>query len=398
MVQEIRAPGRRQAEGGSDLPSATGAVVTHIVHVFPSFDAGGVQIRMSDIINRLGADYRHTVVPLDGKSGCHSRIDDGVDFSIGKSETTGLGLLGRSLDNRRRLRALGPGLLLTYNWGSIEWAFSQCLRPLCAHIHLESGFGPEEAENQIPRRALFRRIALARCHRLVVPSHSLVEIAKKVWKLPEHKVLRIPNGVDCARFLPVRQSIDRLGVLPGGAGPVIGTAAPLRREKNLPRLLRCFAKAASGSEAWLVIAGDGAERPGLEAMVSDLGIAGRVRFLGHRERIEEVLPCLDIYAMSSDTEQMPNSLVQAMACGLPVVATDVGDTREVLSEPNRDCVVAKDDEDSYAGALRLLLRDHSLRARLGGANRARAESHYSLDTMVGAYKALFVETLAESRR
>src|SRR5262249_56226371 len=94
------------------------------------------------------------------------------------------------------LRRTGPDLLLTYNWGSIEWAATNRLWRVAPHIHFESGFGPEEAHRQIPRRALARRFALRRAQRVVVPSHNLVRIATEIWRLDTRQVAYVPNGVD----------------------------------------------------------------------------------------------------------------------------------------------------------------------------------------------------------
>ena len=99
----------------------------------------------------------------------------------------------------KALRQLNPALLVTYNWGAIEWALAAAFTNI-PYIHVVDGFGPEEAERQLARRVWFRRLALARCSRVVVPSRTLYRLAKEVWRLPEERIVYIPNGVDPVRF------------------------------------------------------------------------------------------------------------------------------------------------------------------------------------------------------
>ena len=191
------------------------------------------------------------------------------------------------------------------------------------------GFGPEERATQIPRRVLTRRMALRRTP-VVLPSRNLVRIATEVWKLPPRVIRYVPNGVDLARF-------STGGDQRGAAEPVIGTVAALRAEKNIARLLRASPRCRSGR---LVIVGDGPERAALEALAAALGVAERVRFAGHHQDTAAFYAQFDVFALSSDTEQMPLSVIEAMASGLPVVSTDVGDVRLMVAEANAPHVTA----------------------------------------------------------
>jgi glycosyltransferase involved in cell wall biosynthesis len=287
------------------------------------------------------------------------------------------------------LRAENPDLLLTYNWGSTEWALVNRFGPRLRHIHFESGFGPEEADRQLKRRTLFRRVALARAEKIVVPSHVLVSIVRDIWRLDERKLEFVPNGVDCVRYAAAPDPALAPGLAAVGGGPVIGTVALLRPEKNLARLVRAFARL-SDTTARLLIVGDGSERPGLERLAGELGIAGRTVFTGYVSAPEKILGLIDVFAMSSDTEQMPNALLQAMANGRCVVATDVGDIRPIVAEENRPYVVARDDDDAYLAAMTALAADAALRTRLGDANRVRANDTYSFERMAADYERILL--------
>ncbi|MFC7542630.1 hypothetical protein ACFQU2_28540 [Siccirubricoccus deserti] len=152
-----------------------------------------------------------------------------------------------------------PGAAGDQQWGSIEWAIANLLPPRLPHLHTEDGFGPDEAAGQKPRRMLARRLALRRSE-VVVPSTLLLDAARQGWRLPEARLHHIPNGLDLRRFRPDGPPAP---LQVPGEGPLIGTVAALRPEKNLGRLLRAMALLrAEGLVARLAILGDGPERRG----------------------------------------------------------------------------------------------------------------------------------------
>lgn len=381
-------------------PAATGgpreANRPRLLHVFPSYGHGGVPIRIATIINHFGDRYRHAIFALDGNTAAASRIDPALGVRLADPAIDKVRPLGSLLRIRRLLAAERPDLLLTYNWGAVDWALVNRLTGLARHIHLESGFGPEEAEGQLPRRARMRRFALARTRCLIVPSTTLVEIARTAWRIDPERIRHIPNGVDCELFGGPGDAAAAPGFAPRDGDVVVGTVAPLRAEKNLYRLIRGFAAVAPRfPEARLLIAGDGIERPGLERAAAEHGVAGRTHFAGHVEAPHRVYPLMDIFAITSDTEQMPNTLLQAMAARLPVAGVDVGDIRANLSPQNRGLVVAKTDEAGYADLLARLIGDAALRAALAAANRRHVLAEYSAERMFAAYGAVFDAVLAD---
>jgi glycosyltransferase involved in cell wall biosynthesis len=317
---------------------------------------------------------------MDGDLACAARLDPGLDVTypevaVRKGET-----LANLRAFRVALRRIRPDVLVTYNWGTIEWAMANALPPSVRQVHIEDGFGPEERDRQIPRRVWMRRVFL-RNRTVVVPSRTLWRIATEVWRLPEARLRYVPNGVDLARFAP-------RAARPAGTPPTIGTVASLRAEKNLARLLRAFRLLPDTLHARLEIVGGGPERAALEALAAELGIAARVRFAGEVADPSALYGGFDVFAISSDTEQMPLSVLEAMGAGLPVAATDVGDIRAMVAPENARFVVPADDA-ALGEALRALLEDPAGRAAAGAANRARAEREFDERDMVGAYRALF---------
>ena len=140
--------------------------------------------------------------------------------------------------------------------------------------------------------------------------------------------------------------------------------------------------------AKLIIAGDGPERPRLTALAERLGVAGRVDLVGHEDCPEHRLRQFDLFALSSDTEQMPLSLLEAMATALPVVATDVGDIRAMLPSAQHPFLVPATNGHALAAAIAYLARKRALGRRLGSANRAHVCAHFSEEVMIRGYARL----------
>jgi glycosyltransferase involved in cell wall biosynthesis len=355
-----------------------------VLSVFATFAVGGPQVRFAALANRFGSRYRHLVVAMDGNTACRERLSPALEVSFPPVAVRKGATLANLRTMRGLLKAWRPDLLVTNNWGSIEWAMANLPR-LVRHVHIEDGFGPEERDTQIRRRVLTRRLAL-HWSTVALPSQTLTRIATEVWRLPRGHIHYIPNGIDLSRFSGVHD--DSIAAGWAGSGPVIGTVAALRAEKNLSRLLRAFAHVAQAIPARLVIAGDGPDRPALEALAAELGLGGQVSFLGHIADPAPLYAGFNVFALSSDTEQMPISVIEAMAAGLPVAGTDVGDVRAMLAAEN-GVAIGPRDETVLAESLLALLQDSSKRARIGAANRAKAVHAFDQDRMFAAYAALF---------
>jgi len=365
-----------------------------LLHVFPSFAMGGVPLRTCRIINHFGRQFRHTIIALDGNFDAARQVSSDIDIDL-LAPTLGRSAVHNIASAVMTLHRVKPDLLVTYNWGSMEWAIANRLSPVAPQLHFEDGFGKEEADGQFRRRILCRRWALARCKSVVVPSRLLMEIAHNIWRLPAKIITYIPNGVNIERFLaPAPEDIPEFARCSGEL--ILGTMAPLRPEKNIARLLRVFAKIDKALPVRLVIAGAGVERIGLEQLAHQLDIQDRVVFTGHVSP-ESVLGLLDIFALSSDTEQMPVALLEAMAARLPVAAVNVGDVKAMVSQENQQFVVARDDDTAFVAAIERLLREPAIRERLGNLNRERVVAEFSQKRMFDRYTDLFLGHLADKQ-
>lgn len=239
-----------------------------VLSVFASFAVGGPQVRFAAVANYHGRAFRHAIVAMDGRFDCAERLSSELDLVIVKRPWRQDSLVANLRGLRPIIRDIAPSVLVTHNWGSMEWAMANLLPGGVRHVHVEDGFGPEERYGQLQRRVLTRRFVLRRST-VVLPSETLLQIATHVWRLPRARLRHVPNGLDVERFRPQAPSAAGL------PRPLtIGSVAVLRPEKNLGRLLRAASLLRDrGAEFCLEIVGDGPERATLEALSDSLGLA-----------------------------------------------------------------------------------------------------------------------------
>lgn len=359
----------------------------HLLHVFSNFVPTGPELRTVALIGAFGGAFRHSVLSMDGRTSAAERLPAGAEVKLLPSPPR-----AGSLATARRLRRLlaeeRPDLVLTYNWGAFDMLLAARSAGFRRVIHHEEGFNEDEAENFKRRRVLARRLVLPGVHRLIVPSRRLQAIATGLWKLPEEKVRLIPNGISLDRFAPGSDPglRARLGI-PAGA-LVVGTVGSLRPVKNFARLLEACAAA---GDVHLLIVGDGEERPALERRAGAPDLAGRVHFAGYQAEPAPFYRAMDLFALSSDSEQMPVCLLEAMASGLPVVATDVGDVRIVLA-PDQEDFLTPPDRQAVAALARGIARLAShpaARRQFGKINRQRIQESYTFEAMCMAYGEVY---------
>lgn len=361
-----------------------------LLHAFPTFAAGGAQVRTVALINALGPDFHHAVVEFSGDTSAASRVAPGAGFTLLPTPPK-RGSLATLSHCRELIRSVRPHLVLTYNWGAIDCAAAARLEHIPL-IHTEDGFGADEASGLKLRRVLTRRIVLRGLFRFVVPSRTLESIALYRYAIPRRRVQYIANAVDTSRFRPSPkpeakpEAKQRLGLDP--ALPVIGTVGHLRPEKNLALLLNAFARLPKGS-ANLMIVGGGPCDAELRQAAAGLGVASSVVWTGSVEDTAPYYSAMDLFVLSSSTEQMPISLLEAMASGLPSVCTNVGDCAAMLESDSEPAIVEPGNAAMLTRSLAGLLADEALRTRLGAANRELCLANYSLDVMFDAYNTLY---------
>lgn len=351
-----------------------------LLHAFSTFSLGGAQARFVQLANAFGPRYHHVIAAMDGCFDAGERLDVGVSWTrLPLPNRRGGGLSNRAAF-RHALSSLAPDMMFSYNWGCIEWAAANFPRQV-EHVHVEDGFGADEVQRQLPRRVWTRRVLLGWGGvPVVVASRNLERIARRVWMLPARQVRFVPNGV--AVPPPTPKPVR------AGAPLVIGTVSGLRPEKNLARLIRAFAVLHGRMPARLIVLGDGQERSRLEALAAELGVAHDVEFAGYVPHPQERLPEFDLFALSSDTEQLPIAMLEAMAYGIPVVATRVGDVADIVPPIACSALSAPDDE-AFTGALLAAVDARAQWPAWREAGLEQVRRHYTRDRMLAQWESLF---------
>ncbi len=231
----------------------------------------------------------------------------------------------------------------------------------------------------------------------VAESHG--EFLRNFEKFPASKVVVIRNGVDCDRFRPDHQA--RLSVRKelglDVSTPLVGIVAALRPEKNHPLFIRMAAAVTrSYPTSHFVIVGDGPQRSLIESTARDLGISESVHLLGTRNDTPRLVAALDCFALCSLNEASPVSILESLACGVPVVSTDVGSIRESILEAKTGYLVASEDCESMVQAVSRILAGPSHGQAMGIAGRQHVVQTGSLNSMVNGYQDL-VTTLYDAR-
>lgn len=365
--------------------------IREVLHVFSTFDLGGPEARFVSMVPKLGSGFHHTVLAMDGRYGAAKTLNAENVSLLRMPVRKGAGAPNFKAF-RSYLKDTRPHQIVTYNFGAFEWIFSNVFLGI-PHAHVEEGFGSDEAKKRFWRRNMTRRLGFFLSSAKLVTVSSVLElIAKQEWGVASKHLYLVPNGIDAKKFQIVRPRAAQSIFARIPEEVVIGTAARLRHEKRLDRLIEAFAalRATSGRNVSyrLVIAGDGVQLDSLVKLAKDLGIERDVLFLGHRTDLAIVFENLDVFALSSDTEQMPVSVLEAMASGLCVVATSVGDIPRMCSEPNQS-LLANCTTESLTEKLVIATESESLRLQLGQANQDKVIQKFGAGDMVSNWARIY---------
>lgn len=363
----------------------------HILHLHSTFNYGGKEARAVRLMNAFGDRARHTIVSaMPDQLGARDAIAKGIKYEIAQNPPP---LSGRP--SVKRYEAIAGfmrrfDLVLTYNWGAIDGVmaarvFGKGLPPI---VHHEDGFNQDEAERLNPVRNMYRRIALPAANALVVPSHVLEKVALKHWHQPPERVHRIANGVATQLYAgkPDAKLIPQLQKRREGE-VFIGCVAGLRPVKDLPMLIR--AVAGVNARFKLVILGEGPERQNILDAAEAMAIEDQVILPGFLAEPHRYMGLFDIFALSSRSEQAPISVIEAMAAGLPVVSTRVGDIPVMVSPENAPFLAPRHHEVDLRDRIDTLARHPESMHYIGQQNRARARALFDEAAMIESYARLY---------
>ena len=242
---------------------------------------------------------------------------------------------------------------------------------------------------------LDRRLA-GRTTRLVGNSQSVADFYRDLG-IPADKLAVVPNGIDVPEISAnARHDLRReLGI--SDDARVVGFIGRLARQKRLKDLIWAFELIkVLYQEVLFVIVGDGPERASLEQFAHNLELGPRVKFLGHRDDAQKLLPAFDVFWLASDFEGLSNSIMEAMAAGLPVVASDIPPNRELVAHNQTGYLAPVGDRVAFAQLAERLLVDPALAAQFGSAGRQRIASEFSVARMVDGYKQIYRDVVGQA--
>ncbi len=372
-----------------------------ICHVVYRFAVGGLENGVVNLINHLPADrWRHAVVSLtdiDAAFAARVRTPGVAMQALHKPPGQGW----RQWPALARLfRQLRPAIVHTRNLAALEAQAPAWWAGVPGRIHGEHGRDAEDPHGTSRKHIWMRRAYRPFVQQTIALGQELARYADTAVGIPRERLHTIYNGVDTGRFSPAGAGRTPIAECPF-AGPdlwLVGTVGRMQTVKAQPLLARAFVRAlalqpALRSRLRLVLVGDGPLRAECEQLLAEGGAAGLAWFAGERADVPDVMRGLDCFVLPSLAEGISNTILEAMATGLPVLATAVGANGELVDEGRSGRLVPAGDVEALASGLVALAADPAAAAAMGRAGRARVEQRFSLPAMVAAYDAVYQQVL-----
>lgn len=366
-----------------------------VAHVLYHLCMGGLENGLVNLVNRIPADrYRHAVVCMAYYDDFRKRITrpDVEVVAMGVHER---GVARITPDLLRLFRRLRPAIVHTRNPSGMDALLPAALAGVPWRIHGEHGWETDDLQGRNRKNEWNRRLHAPMVHRFVALSrHQERYLSERVGIAPR-RITQIYNGVDVERFHP-REAIR------ADTAFVIGTVGRMQEVKDPLHLVEAFlhlrrSRPDLAPRLRLAMVGDGALRGAVEARLREGGAWDAARLTGPREDVAEQLRAFDVFALPSKAEGISNTILEAMATGLPVVATRVGGNPELVEEGRSGFLTPPSDPPALAAALARYADDAALVAAHGAAGRERARAEFSLERMVARYTALYDEGVRRGR-
>jgi sugar transferase (PEP-CTERM/EpsH1 system associated) len=367
-----------------------------IVHVVYSFSVGGLENVIVQLINRLPADqFEHVVLSLTTISDFKDRITKpGVRFiELHKPPGHAVPLYPRIY---KLLRELKPDVVHTCNLAALEIMPLAWLARVPLRIHAEHGWDAHDPQGKNPRYQRLRKLYKPFVSHYVAVSKDLDDYLARAIGISASRRSLIANGVDTVTFAPRVGDAPPVPDFPFVPGQhwLVGTVGRLQTVKNQPLLARAFVRLLRehpemAERARLVIVGEGPLRPEIEGALAAADLQAHAWLPGARNDVADILRMLDVFVLPSQAEGTSCTLQEAMASGLPVVATAVGGTPELVEEGVTGHLVPSDDEAALASAIHRVFSEEASAGRFALTARSRATNQFGLDAMVRAYQSVF---------
>ncbi|MDD5173491.1 MAG: glycosyltransferase [Candidatus Omnitrophica bacterium] len=362
-----------------------------IMHILYSFDIGGLENNIVNLINRMDRGrFSHSICIFSDRMAALQKIEikDVKVFIVKRKFANDPTLIFRLA---RLLRNEHPDIVGTYNWGAIEGIPAARLAGVKRVVHSEHGFDLEEIYRKKLRRIFVRRFLLKKCDKIIAVSRLIKRWLMETVKIAEDRIVYVPNGCDLKIFYPGKDMERRRSLGIEDRDIVIGSVGGLKEIKGYDLLIAAFTKIAKErDDLKLLLVGDGPQKERLKKLAEEAGVAEKIIFTGEIIETAPFYRAMDIFVLSSLAENFPIALLEAMATGLPIVATDAGDAGYMLDAGAGGLLVTTKDAAAIAKGVEYLLNDRTEAVKKGGIARKRVEELFSLDRMTGAYESLYL--------
>lgn len=359
-----------------------------IAHIVFRFDYGGLENGVVNVIGGLSDEkMSHAVIALTEATEFADRLPTNVEVhSINKKP--GKDLLAY-LRLYKLLRSIKPDIVHTRNIGTMDCALIAFLARVPFRIHGEHGWDIFDPDGTSSKYRMVRRFLHRFVHRIVTVSDDLQRWLVGVVGIPGCKVQHICNGVDPDRFRPALHKESG-----GERSVVVGSVTRFSAIKDPLNLVEAFISLQSellpdDDEPTLVMIGDGEIHEAAVAALGAAGLSEKAWLPGSRDNIPELLRSMDVFVLGSLREGISNTILEAMASGLPVIASDTGGNGELIADGVTGMLVPPGDRVALTNAIARYLRDSGIRLRHGSASRDRVVSRFSIATMVENYRSLY---------
>ena len=379
-----------------------------VVHVIYRLDVGGLENGLVNLINRIPAErYRHAIICLTGYTDFRRRIrrDDvrvfALDKPSGNSPATHFRLW-------RLLKELRPDIVHTRNLAALEGTLPAALAGVPVRIHGEHGRDMGDLDGRSRKGQWLRRMFRPFVHQYIALSKDLERYLVERIGVPQSKVAQLRNGVDTELFHPAAHAREPLPV-EGFAPPeafVIGTVGRMQAVKDQLTLAHAFVLLLqlvpqAAQRLRLVMVGDGPLRAQVSEILDRAGASRLAWLTGERDDVPQIMRGLDLFVLPSLAEGISNTILEAMASGLPVLATAVGGNPELVDEGRTGALIPAADPQAMAQAMLRYCVDPAECRRQGREARRTAERDFSMTAMVNGYLAIYDRMLQlkqDSRR
>jgi sugar transferase (PEP-CTERM/EpsH1 system associated) len=370
-----------------------------IAHVMYRFDTGGLENGVVNLINHMPAEkYRHAVIALTEVTDFRQRIQrDDVQFiSLNKAPGHGFWLYPKLFKLFRKLR---PAIVHSRNLAALEVQLPAWLAGVPVRIHGEHGRDISDLDGSNVTLQRVRRFYRPFVTYYLALSRDLAEYLTGIIQVPKNKVLQVYNGVDSIRFHPGQPEQTAAGCpFSRPAHWLLGTVGRMQAVKDQPTLVKAFIRALEIEPKFkqrlrLVLIGDGQLRADCEQLLNAAGVAELAWLPGERNDIPELLRGLDCFVLPSLAEGISNSILEAMASGLPVIATGVGGNADLVTAGITGAIVPSADPEAMAHEIVKLANQPDTARNMGRAGRSAVEQKFSMEAMVAAYQGAYDKLL-----